>query len=89
LRYNTQKSVTNLKLKIMKQGTIVMKRDDIKDCPQDATHAKLNPSGEFIELFYKVDGTHVQYKSTCGGGWFFSDAAEKDSNFLNRLTPIA
>jgi hypothetical protein len=62
-----------------------MKRENIKDCPKDASHILLNPAKEFIQLFYRKNKYGIwQYLSTCGGGWF----ATEDKNIENKLTEI-
>lgn len=64
-----------------------MKRKDIKDCPENATHLHLNPSNEFIQMFYKIDETGVAYQ-TFSGSWAYSDSAEKDPEFIKKLIEI-
>lgn len=66
-----------------------LERADTKDCPKEATHVKMNPTGEFIEMFYRRNENGLwQYLSSCGGGWMYSDAQEKDKNFSDRLILI-
>jgi hypothetical protein len=65
-----------------------IKRIDIKECPPQATHAKFNPTNEFIELFYKIEKDEIKFLSTCGGGWGHSDSADKDKDFINKLIKI-
>jgi hypothetical protein len=65
-----------------------MKRTNILNCPKEATHVHMNPTNEFIQLFYRIKDNNINYLSTCGGGWCYSDSAEKDKEFINKLTPI-
>ncbi len=65
-----------------------MKRSNINECPADATHVKMNPTNKFIELFYRVADNNINFLSTCGGGWQHSFEADKDVDFINRLTKI-
>jgi hypothetical protein len=65
-----------------------MNRSDINDCPAKATHVKLNPSGEFIEMFYRVNEHGVIQYQSFSGSWCFSMESERDKNFMDRLIEI-
>lgn len=64
--------------------------------PQSAQFYKLNPSKKFIEKYYKYinikfnDGTNKDILHYWGeqGGWHPSASAQKDPNFLTKLTKI-
>jgi len=70
-----------------------MKRSEY-NCPSSATHVKMNPSGKFIELFYRVgetqinDGTlrrSIEYRS--GFDVWMGTSMDHDK-ILPLLTPI-
>lgn len=65
----------------------IIKRAEIKNCPPDATHVLLNPKGEFIELFYKVEGNDVKYKSFANL-WMGSHTQMKNPKYIEKLTLI-
>jgi len=55
--------------------------------PSGATHLRMNPTGEFIETFFKkVDGRWFYYSEF--NQWNASTTAEKNKNFEDVLTVI-
>ncbi len=62
-------------------------REDIKNCPTEATHVYMNPTNEFIQLFYKVKGDTITYFA-CNHTWFYSMTARRCKNFIDKLVPI-
>lgn len=57
-----------------------IKRQDIKgETPKDAQFAKLNPSGDFIEKFYKINEHEIPMYYGEQGGWHGSFSHTKDS----------
>lgn len=65
-----------------------IKRSEINgEVPADATHCLFNPSDKFVQMFYKIEGESVKYR-TFAKLWFYSDSNEKDPNFKNKLTVL-